>query len=306
MRVAHVSDLHLLALDGARLGDFVLNKRATGGLNLLFNRGRHYQADVFAALVDDLNALGVDHVVCTGDVTNLSLEPEFRFARGHFDRIAVGPTHVTCIPGNHDNYVAEVAGLFEQVFEPYCAADEAWRWPDGGRWPVVRVRGDVALIGLSTSQATGWLYAHGTLGGEQLGRLERILGDPRLEGKFRIVLLHHPPAGKYARHVLRGLRDHATFAQVIARTGAELVLHGHEHLDLKHTLGGPGGAIVPVHGIPSGSYDREHPRRQARYRVYTIAERGGPRGRVVEEQLRIWRPATRRFETDGAASVHAA
>ena len=32
-------------------------------------------------MVDDMNAQGIEHVLCTGDVTNLALEQEFEFAR---------------------------------------------------------------------------------------------------------------------------------------------------------------------------------------------------------------------------------
>lgn len=292
MRVAHVSDLHLLCLEGARLGDF-MSKRLPGGVNLLLHRGRHYQASVFEALVDDLNGQRVDHVVCTGDVTNLSLAAEFRFARARFERITLGPDHVTCIPGNHDRYVTSAAGFFEEVFDPFCTADPEWRWPDGGRWPVVRVRGHVAVVALSTSRPTGWLAAHGELGDEQLGRLERVLVDPRLRGTFRLVLLHHPPAGRRARNFLRGLRDHERFSRVLAAAGAELILHGHEHLDVRDALDGPGGARVPVCGIQSGSYDRASARRGARYRIYQLG------ATEYTQELRMWRPEERRFVSEG-------
>ena len=144
MRIAHLSDVHLFSADGARAADF-LNKRWLGGLNLLVNRGQKYRADVFDALVADVNAQGVDHVACTGDITNLALPGEFRYARERFDRFALGPAEVTCIPGNHDNYVSEGEGLFEGAFGEYCAADDGWQWADGPRWPVVRVRVGAAL-----------------------------------------------------------------------------------------------------------------------------------------------------------------
>ena len=71
------------------------------------NRSRHYHVAAFEQMVDDINAQGIEHVLCTGDVTNLALEQEFAFAREKFDRLAGGPTNVTVIPGNHDAYVAE-------------------------------------------------------------------------------------------------------------------------------------------------------------------------------------------------------
>jgi len=313
VRLAHLTDVHLLALDGSRLRDFV-NKRWAGGLNILVNRGRHHLAEVFDALVDDINALGIEQVACTGDVTNLSLASEFRFARAHFDRIAVGPANTLCVPGNHDNYVAEVAGVFEEVFAPYCAPDPEWSWPDGAAWPAVRVRGELALVGLTTSQPSGLLMGHGTVGAEQLARLAQVLADLRLAGQFRVVVMHHPSAGRHARSFRRGLRDHAAFADVIRGVGAELILHGHEHLDLRNQLAGPDGP-VPVHGVQSGSYAIDSGRRRARYRVYTIEPgSGGPTGlrpvggeakrsplirpRLARVETRTWRPARANFEVE--------
>jgi 3',5'-cyclic AMP phosphodiesterase CpdA len=296
MRVAHFSDLHLLSLDGARLGDFLVNKRLTGAVNLLLHRGRHYLTEVFDRMVDDLNEQDVDHVICTGDITNLALEAEFRFARERFARLKHTAQDVTCVPGNHDTYIAEVAGLFEQSFDPYCTSDEGWRWPDGGRWPIVRVRGDLAVIGLSTSYPTTWFMGHGQVGTEQLARLESVLLDPRLAGKFRLIAMHHPSAGRHARSVRRGLRDHEAFAKVLTRTGVELVLHGHEHIDLVSSLPGLGGP-VPVRGIQSGTYDKDHPLKRARYRVYEIAG-----NRLVGEELRTWRTLKKGFEAEPKAA----
>jgi 3',5'-cyclic AMP phosphodiesterase CpdA len=289
MRIAHLSDVHLLSLEGAAPEDFLVanKKRVLGGINVLLNRGRHYKNEVFEAMVEDLNRRGVDHVACTGDLTNLALEPEFRFARGIFDRLNVGPGHVTCIPGNHDAYVTGVEALFERAFGPYCETDPGWEQPE--RWPIVRIRGDVAVIACSSSRPTFVLAAYGELGGAQLRRLERVLGDERLAGKFRLVMIHHPPAGRWARSRLRGLHDHAAFAAVVARAGAELVLHGHEHLDLHEELYGPGGARVPVRGIPSGSYHGDREERRAAYRVYAIERRPGrERPIVAGEELRLF------------------
>jgi 3',5'-cyclic AMP phosphodiesterase CpdA len=295
MRVAHLSDVHLLSLDGARVRDFV-NKRWTGGLNILFNRSRHYSVEVFDALVDDLNRQDVDHVVCTGDLTNLAFESEFHFARQHFDRIRIGPRNVTCVPGNHDTYIAEAAGLFEKVFADYCEPDEDWRWSDGARWPVVRVRGEIAIVGLTTSEASGWFMGYGHVGEAQLTRLETVLGDPRLAGKARLVMLHHPPAGKRAKNPRRGLKDHEPFAAIVKRTGAELILHGHEHLDVSEELETPKGPVA-VRGIQSGSYSVDKELRRARYRIYTIEN-----GRVTGDELRGWSVAEKRFDYGSAVS----
>lgn len=316
MRLAHCSDLHLLSLDGVRKVQFA-NKRWIGGLNLLTNRGRHYHAAAFEDMVADLATVGVDHVLCTGDVTNLAFEQEFRFAKALFDRLPFGPDSVTVLPGNHDAYVAEGVGLFAKVFGDHAAADPDWRWPEPGTanraagaagdpslapvpdpdrtaWPLVRVRGPLAIIGVTTSRQSPWFTAYGRVGAPQLERLRRVLGDPRLRDKVRVVGIHHPPAGKAARNPIRGLKDHDAFAKVIAEAGAELVLHGHEHRDLRARLPTPAGAIE-VLGVPSGTYEANHPDRTARYRIIEIAD-----GRIVGHHLRVWHRDRRVFERDDA------
>jgi 3',5'-cyclic AMP phosphodiesterase CpdA len=189
--------------------------------------------------------------------------------------------------------VAEAAGLFEQIFEPYCTSDPAWNVGGGERWPIVRVRGDLALIGLSTSQPSAWFMGHGTVGPTQLDRLEQTLLDPRLADKLRVIVMHHPSAGRHARSLRRGLRDRDAFAAVLARAGAELVVHGHEHLDLRETLPGVDGRAIPVLGVQSGSYGIDSRRKRARYRVFTIGRRAsaGPSARpeIVSAGLRTWR-----------------
>src|SRR5690606_12503033 len=217
-----------------------------------------YHVDAFDHMVDDMNTQGIEHVLCTGDVTNLALEQEFRFARAKFDRLAGGPEHVTVIPGNHDAYVAEGIAHFATVFDEYHRADSDWLWSEDDRdpedatdelhWPIVRVRGDLALIGISTSRATPWFTAYGRVGAGQLARVRKALMDPRLADKVRVVAIHHPPAGKRAKNRIRGLRDHEPFAQMIGEAGATLIVHGHEHVDMTEELVGPAGP-VPVRGV---------------------------------------------------------
>jgi len=293
VRLAHCSDLHLLSLDGRRVLDFA-SKRWIGGMNLLSNRGRHYHTEAFEDMVVDLNDQGVDHVLCTGDVTNLAFEQEFRYARERFDRLTLGPAGVTVLPGNHDAYVDEGRTHFASVFADYAVTDDGWAWDDGdpSPWPIVRLRGPVAIIGLSTSFQTPWFTAYGRVGASQLARLEKALSDPRLAGKTRVVAIHHPPAGKRAKSRIRGLKDHVAFAAVVARAGAELVVHGHEHRNLHGTLAGPGGD-VNVLGVPSGTYEADRPEKTGRYRIFEIEA-----GRPISHHLRVWHRDRRAFDRD--------
>lgn len=299
MQIAHCSDLHLLSLDGVKWLDFA-NKRWIGGLNLLTNRAKDYAVHVFEAMIDDINQQPVDHVICTGDVTNLALQQEFRFARALFDRIDLGPGNVTVLPGNHDTYVARGAEYFRAFFSEYYQPDDDWYHDSGEVWPSVRVRGRVAVISVSTSLATPWFTAYGKLDDAQLERLQAVLSSDRLAGMLRLVAIHHPPAGQAARNRVRGLHGWEKLADILAVTGAELVIHGHEHRDLYHELPGPGGTVVPVMGVHSGTYQAARRERLARYRVFEIADQPGDDDRPVIQghRLRVWDLDAGRFVDD--------
>jgi 3',5'-cyclic AMP phosphodiesterase CpdA len=292
MRVAHLSDLHLLSLEGVRWLELA-NKRWLGGLNLLARRSRHHHNHVVEAMIQDINAQAMDHVVCTGDLTNLGLATEFRFARRCFDALSLGPDGVTVIPGNHDAYVHEAVAHFGSFFGDYCRPDADWHGDHDGApvWPAVRVRGPVAIIGLCSSVPTPWLMAYGRIDVDQLERLRQVLTAPALQDKLRIVAIHHPPAGKRARHPTRGLHGWQALAGLLAETGAELVLHGHEHRDLRHDIAGPEGARIPVLGIQSGSYHGLHAEHTARYRIFDISlspPGPGARPRLIAYHQRVW------------------
>src|SRR5512140_3287059 len=101
MLVAHFSDVHALSLAGAHPLQF-LSKRFAGGVNLLLKRRQRYPVRLFEAVVDDINRVRPDHVIITGDLTTLSLPGEYALARRILDRLALGPSEVSVVPGNHD------------------------------------------------------------------------------------------------------------------------------------------------------------------------------------------------------------
>ncbi len=310
MRLAHFSDLHLLSLDGVKKLQY-MNKRWIGAMNLLSNRGRHYHTEAFEDMVVDLNTQNIDHIICTGDITNLAFVQEFQFAKARFDQLNLGPHNVTVLPGNHDSYVTEGARHYAEVFGEYFTPDADWVWPaqpagtrreagdnkDERAWPLVRVRGDLAVIGLSTSLKTPWFTAWGKVGSLQLQRLRTVLLDPRLAGKVRVVAIHHPPAGHRAKSKIRGLRDYRAFAEVIKECGAELIIHGHEHRDMLEHLAGPTG-MIDVRGVPSGTYEANKPDRTARYRIFEIDN-----GRVIGQAMRVWHRSRNIFEHDSTQLI---
>ncbi len=93
------------------------------------------------------------------------------------------------------------------------------------------------------------------------------------EGLFRVVLIHHPPirgaTTQYKRMI--GIRR---FAAAIAVGGAELVLHGHTHLNSLYWLESK-GRKVPVVGIASASQGPGSPKPRAAYNLFSISGKPG-------------------------------
>jgi 3',5'-cyclic AMP phosphodiesterase CpdA len=281
MRIAHISDLHALDLSGASPLRF-LSKRFFGWLNLLRKRRAAHPIELLDALCADLASQQLDHVVVTGDLTNLSLPSEFQRARRALDGLPFGPLAITAIPGNHDVYVWEAyfGRTFEKMLLPYAQSDGA-KEGELPTWPIVRVRDGVAIVGCSTALPSPVPLADGWLGGRQLKRLEEILDG--LRDQFRVLLIHHPLLPQHL-DVLRALRDRGRLHKLLQRVGCELVLHGHEHRDLRATVPGPTGPI-PVIGVGSGTYNHPLLDRRARYNVYTVTGKGRAAQFTVEQRV---------------------
>jgi 3',5'-cyclic AMP phosphodiesterase CpdA len=263
-RLAHVTDPHFRGFAGARPWQF-LGKRILGTLNIALFRRRKHRMELLADLGHELRGRPFDHLALTGDLGNVSLEGEWQAARAWIEACGT-PETVTVIPGNHDTYVAsEVrAGTFERVFASYQTADLR---EGGAIYPFVRFRGEVALIAVNSSVPTGDFGAWGLIGAEQLDRLETLLTAPEVARRLRVVLIHHPPV-RLKRGEDHNLRDRAALAELLARTGADLVVHGHDHRDERATLEGPRGTKIPVVGAGSASYAAA-----ARYNIYEIEGR---------------------------------
>jgi len=284
-RLAQVSDLHVRNFTGARLRDF-LGKRAIGALNLALIRWRKHRMELLSALGEDLRARSYDHLVVTGDLGNVSLASEWREALAWIQRTGASGENTTVIPGNHDAYVEEVVAsrAFEQIFAAYQSTEVR---AQGEPYPFVRLRGEIALVCANTCVPTGDFGAWGRLGEAQLRRLEALLVAPELGSRFRVLVIHHPPL-MFRSPENRNLQDRANLAGLLARVGAELIIHGHDHRDEFGELPGPGGRRIPVVGVGSASY-RGAPDRCSRYNIYEIE------GTRVDVLTYAYQPTARAF-----------
>ncbi|WP_088347202.1 MULTISPECIES: metallophosphoesterase [Rhodomicrobium] len=289
--LAHLSDIHLAPLPAPALHE-LMSKRAFGYVN--WQRRRHqHRRDVLDRLMADLIAQKPDHVAMTGDLVNIALPEEFRQARAWLDGLGIGgPKAITVIPGNHDAYVPFLRNPGVRHWQPYMlpnAAAARFASPSGSAFPFVQLFGEIALIGLSSARPTFPGMASGWLGRRQIAEVGPILDALGAENFCRVVLIHHPPLPGMTSWQ-RGLHDASAFRDVLARHGAELVLHGHNHRAMIASLGAATG-MVPIVGAPSASLASEQPAKRAAYNLFGIG-RGGNGGWQLAMRSRV-------FDLDG-------
>lgn len=285
-RLAHLSDIHLGPLPQVAYRDLV-SKRITGYINWRRNRSADLHEDVIDSIVADMKTAAPDHVAISGDLMNLALDGEIVLAKLWLQSLG-NPQEVSVVPGNHDAYVPGALDRVRAAWAPWMRGDDK----QDAAFPYMRVRGQVALIGVSSARATAPFMASGLFGQDQAAGLARLLDAARARGLCRVVMIHHPPVrGAAAAH--KRLFGIGRFQKTMRDCGAELVLHGHTHLPTTYRIAGRDGT-VPVVGVAAAGQAPKSRRPAAQYNLFEID--GGP-GR--------WRIAlTRRGISDTDAQVH--
>ncbi len=267
--LAHLSDPHLSPLPEPRWSELI-GKRAAGYVNWRRKRHRIHRPEVLARVVQDLKASAPDHIAVTGDLANISLAQEYARARAFLNSLG-SARDVTLVPGNHDVYVRGVDGHFRSHWGDYMRGEDGDE--PAPEFPFLRRRNSVALIGLSSAVPTAPFMATGRLGKTQIARLAELLELCRGEGRFRVVLIHHPPQSSRRRYFKR-LIDGSDLRATLQRHGAELVLHGHDHEHSLIYLDGPRSRI-PALGVPSASQVPQAEHGPAGYSLYRISGQAG-------------------------------
>jgi 3',5'-cyclic AMP phosphodiesterase CpdA len=334
IKIIHISDLHIhdrqSNFDAVEQGFKSLigeGDPVKKGLNLL-SRGIsalatlkrlgystiHDRPDLRKALLDDIEQEEPDHILISGDITNTALLWECEEARRCFDRY-VAEKRLSIVPGNHDYPVflqgtARILDFFTDAF------------PNGKvKFPFVKLIGKhIAVIGLNSclriadflSSPDVLIHtARGKIGRDQLEALSKILPHSRMEGRYKIVLLHHhvleyprqKGGGKMQRahdYFMEKAVNSEYLLRLLRGSGGGMVLHGHRHVrqinpSRELLIVGAGSAIYtdPETFYPSYhiyEFEDDHPR-------ITVKALDGGRYRVFKDenflpgtrQLALWR-----------------
>jgi len=263
MRLVHLTDPHLSSLDDVGFSE-LLGKRLSGYLSWRKNRSKHFLPAVLERLVSAVTAENADQILLTGDLVQIGLESEIRQAADWLTVLSP-PEKVMLVPGNHDVYARGSAATVSRFWSDYlfqtAAPDQDGNLAD--RYPVVRRLGKIDLIGLSAACVTPVFMATGSLGNDQLNRLEILLRKSMDDGRMAVLLIHHPPLpGLSSRR--KALTDDGAVEDVLNRYPPALVFYGHLHRNQELQLG-----ETRVYCTAAASSVSD-----ASYRVVDIAESG--------------------------------
>jgi 3',5'-cyclic AMP phosphodiesterase CpdA len=255
----------------------LFNKRLAGYANFVWRRGRVHRREYLQTVLAAA-ASSADHVVVTGDITNLAFESEFREARRMLDDLA-RTVEVTVIPGNHDIYLPQVQRdrTFTRYFGSFLESDLPDLGVDlpVGRYPCVKLRGPVAIIALSSAVPRPPFIAAGYLGTAQLEAFTRVLRHPEVRTRTPVVLVHHPPVDPRCQlaQLRDGLVDGASFRSALLPLSRGLVLFGHLHVRVRCKLRTPSGTIDVV-GASGAALDHPDKTVRAGFNLYHLDTSG--------------------------------
>ena len=258
-------------MDAMRARD-LLSKRLTGYATLKLKRSRHHTQERLDRVAQGVRDLQPDHLLVTGDLTNLALDAEFERVATYLSGLGLPSDRITVVPGNHDAYTrgAYKRQAFAQFLAPYVHADiqAPAEMRVLGTFPFVRLLGDdVALLALCSAVPRLPMVAAGEIGSMQLAGSRALLDDSRLRSRKLVVLVHHPlhMPEKGSKRWFESLRDADALLAVLKAHGHFTLLHGHLHKRMTHAAD-----AFTSYGASSASNEHTDPLKDAAINVYDI------------------------------------
>lgn len=239
MRIAHLSDLHLLepaARPGFDVRFVSLGRPLDAG-----DRARKARRAIDAARRE-----GAEHFVFSGDLTETGSRGQFEAFAELLSDAALKPDEVTLVPGNHDMYDAPDAWTRALDGPLRAFGDGAATVRAPGK---VVDRGGVVLLPVDTTFHQPVTRSAGRLTEATATALAARLRDPALRRGPIVVVTHHPPHRRPGPwHWVDGMLGCERLLDLVARCPQGVVLHGHLHktVDRMHGLSRVVGASAVV------------------------------------------------------------
>ncbi|MGK0190162.1 MAG: 3',5'-cyclic AMP phosphodiesterase CpdA [Verrucomicrobiales bacterium] len=224
MKILHFGDIHVWRLRLAP--DFWYLKRVLGTVNLIARRRLRFPSNYPAIVAAEVLKSDADVVIFSGDMSTMSLVPEFEEAARLFAPIREKwGDRFFCIPGNHDRYSpgSMKSGGYERYF-PYGAFEED---------KLVRrqlIDDGLVIVGFDCSHPCR-IRSNGTISDKLERELRTALEFERGEGNRVLLTGHYPLA--YPSDVHASWEHRLLKAERLAKLVNEFepiaYFHGHKH-----------------------------------------------------------------------------
>jgi 3',5'-cyclic AMP phosphodiesterase CpdA len=236
-RIAQLSDLHLLS------------PRGTGGARERFaSLGRALAAlprlDRARGAFRRAREAGCDHVVLSGDLTELGSAAELEAVAELLADSGYQPEQITMVPGNHDRYGEPSAWVqaFDGPLAPWKANSPVAKSPGVDL-------GAVRLLPIDVTKPQSVMRSAGFVTDRIVDIVRAALFDPGLASVPTVIVQHHPPfALPPLLHRLDGLLGCERLNELTLRHEAVQVMHGHLH---RHIDRGGSATVPRVLGAPA-------------------------------------------------------
>ncbi len=260
MRIAHLSDVHML---DAR------PSRARSGYSMghrFLSVGRPLDADLrrrkLAHALSASRRVGADHVVISGDLTEIGAPGEFETLAEALHDSGIPADRMTLVPGNHDLYSPAEAGRWA-LQGPLAAFKE----PSADKPGRVVERPGVRILPIDVARQQPVTRSAGWIGHEELETIQRYGADDGMSDRPLVVVQHHPPFVRptKALHWLDGLVGAKHLMTLLETFRHLFVLHGHLHSAVNRALG---CGVARILGATAVVDDREG----CRVRLYDVRD----------------------------------
>ncbi len=266
-RIAHLSDVH--TLDPALRQSSTHYRLATKFVSLGRPVDPRSRARKLARALAAAKASGAQHVVISGDLTEMGDAAEFEHFANILEDARLPEESVTLVPGNHDAYTTPAAWrrALEGPLKRFARASAH----EPGR---VIDRGPVVFLPIDTSFFQSLVRSGGLFTRDAAKAVQARIDDPALRDKTIVLVMHHPPFEEHKNPLAQwivGLSGRTHVLEMLANHPRLQLLHGHLHrvVDRIVDLGKDVAGRVRIFGAPAVVDDADD---MPRVRLYDVRD----------------------------------
>lgn len=227
MRIAHLSDVHVLA---------PLRRADLGTRFVSFGRSLDPKPRLrkLVAALRGAEEHGADVFVISGDLTEVGNDEQFEAFADALHESRISADRILLVPGNHDAYTRPDA--WQRALAGPLAPFRALAADQPGKSVEV---GSVTFLPLDVACHQKMTRSAGELGPEAADALEARVRDASGRGQAIAIVLHHHPFEHASRawQWVDGLRGTERVMRLLAEHEDVHVLHGHLHKPIDRAAG---------------------------------------------------------------------